>query len=188
MKQTAFILIAILILLSGKRICGNAIDSTNNITSSIKNETLSTNSNADTYEETNDFSPMVFFIFVCGIAFVFACIGGGIVLTVLGLFIVFELVSFGIISTAIIVGINKQSLKKGFKTFILIASTIGGLLIGGMSFWLLNKVTHWWTTQTAILTGLTSGFIGGLGLSLIAFYILQRLTIYFKQKLDLTIP
>ena len=186
MKQKLFITTFLLFILTSLTTFGQTADSTIRITSSVQADTISTKSNSMEYDESDDFSPGLFFFAMIGFVFILVCVGAGIVLTVLGLLIIFGLVSFGILSTSIIVGLNKKSFAKGFKTFIVLASTIGGLLFFGVGFWLLNKIVHWWTTQTAIITGATSGLIAGFAFGLLAYYILQRLTTYFKQKLNLT--
>jgi hypothetical protein len=186
MKQTLFITTILLFILTSLTTLGQTADSTIQITSSVQADTITAKSNSMEYDESDDFSPGLFFFAMIGFVFILVCVGAGIVLTVLGLLIIFGLVSFGILSTSIIVGLNKKSFAKGFKIFIVMASTIGGLLFCGVGFWLLNKIVHWWTTQTAIITGATSGLIAGFAFGLLAYYILQRLTTYFKQKLNLT--
>ena len=98
----------------------------------------------------------------------------------------FGLISVGILSASILVGVNKKSLATGFKTFLVSSSTIGGLVICGLGLWLLNKITHWWTTKTAIIIGATCGLLAGFIFGLLAFYILQQLTTFLKKKLNLS--
>jgi len=185
MKQTLFITTILLFILTSLTTFGQTADSTIQVTSSVQADTITAKSNSMEYDESDDFSPGLFFFAMIGFVFILVCVGAGIVLTVLGLLIIFGLVSFGILSTSIIVGLNKKSFAKGFKTFIILASTIGGLLFCGVGFWFLNIIVHWWTTQTAIITGATFGLIAGFAFGLSAYYILQRLTTYFKQKLNL---
>jgi hypothetical protein len=130
----------------------------------------------DPYEGTDDFSPGMAFFALIGIGFILLCIGVGIALTVFALLIIFGLISFGILSASVMVGLNKKSFETGFKTFLVSASAVGGLILCGFSFWLLNKILHWWTAETAIATGAILGFLTGLAFGFIAFYILKRLT------------
>ena len=185
MKQTIFILTFWFSMLTSLTIFGQTNDTINPSTSAVQADTQMTTHNTAELDPSDDFSPGLFFFAMIGFIFILVCVGAGIALTVLGLSIVFGLVSFGILSTSIIVGLNKKSFAKGFKTFIILASTIGGLLFCGAGFWLLNKIVHWWTGQTAILTGATCGLIAGLVFGLLANYILQRVTNYFKTKLNL---
>jgi hypothetical protein len=149
-------------------------------------DTSSVSSQIDTYSETEeDFAPGLLFTALFALGFVLVCIGAGIFLATLVLLAVFGLVMLGVLSTSIIIGLNKKSFEKGSKTFIVLTSTIGGLLIGGTGFWLLNKVVHWWTPQTSILIGAGLGFLIGIGLGFLVFIILQRLTVYFKKSLNI---
>jgi hypothetical protein len=187
MKQTLFIKTILLFIITSLTTFGQMADSTIYSRSFVQTDTINTKDTSMENDESGDFSPGLFFLTVIGLAFILVCVGVGIALTVMVLLILFGLVSFGILSTSIIVGLNKRSSAKGFKTFILLASTIGGLLFGGVGFWLLNKIIHWWTTKAAIINGLTTGLFAGLIFGFLAYYILQRLTTYFKRKLNLTI-
>ncbi len=160
------------------------VDSSKQITTSIQRDSLTKTTGVYHNNETDDLSLMQLFFVLVFIGVILLGIGVGIVVAVLALLILFGLVSFGIVSTSVIVGLNKKSFEKGFKTFIVLGSTIGGLLVGGTSFWLFNKVVHWWSIQTAILTGSIAGLLGGLGFGFIAFYVLQKLTTYLKLKLN----
>ncbi len=139
----------------------------------------------DSDMETDDFSPMQFFGVLLLFGIILLGVGAGIVLTICLLLMLFTLVSFGVLSTSLIVGLNKKSLKKGVKTFIVLSSAIGGLLLGLLSFWFQNKIQHWWSTQFALLSGAVCGLIGGLIFGALAFYLFRRLTVYFKRKLKL---
>ncbi len=185
MKQTNFILIFWFSMLTCLTIFGQTSDSIKPFTTAEKANTLMTTHNTADFDQSDDFSPGMLFFALIGLALILICVGAGIVLTVLGLLAIFGLVSFGVLSTSLIVGLNKKSFAKGFKTFIVLSSTVGGLLICGTGFWLFNKIVHWWTTQTAIFTGATCGLLAGLIFGLLANYILQRLTNYFKTKLNL---
>lgn len=141
----------------------------------------------DPNEGTGDFSPGLALFALIGIGFVLACVGAGIALTVLGLLIIFGLISFGVLSASVLIGINKKSFALGFKTFLVSTSTICGFLLCGFGFWILNQFLHWWTTQTALTIGAALGLFAGLAFGLISFYVLQRLTTYLKHQLKLTL-
>lgn len=140
---------------------------------------------AEAYEGDDDFSPGLFFFALIGAGFILASVGAGAVLTVLGLLIVFGLISLGALSASVIVGLNKRSLSKGFKTFIVLVSTVNGVVIAIAGFLVLNQIVHWWSTETAVVSGLAVGAIAGLGFGYVAFYILQRLTAFFRKRLSL---
>lgn len=137
------------------------------------------------HEGTVDFAPGLALFALIGIGFVLACVGAGIALTVIGLLIIFGLISFGILSASVLIGINRKSFALGFKTFLVSTSTIFGLLLCGLGFWILNQILHWWTTQTALTIGAALGLLAGLAFGLIAFYVLQRLTTYLRDQLKL---
>jgi hypothetical protein len=128
---------------------------------------------------------MQFFAVLFLFGIVLLGVGAGIILTVLGLFILFGFVSFGILSTSLIVGLHKKSFEKGFKVFIVLSSTFVGLLLGLVSFWLQNKIQHWWTTPFALVSGAICGLLGGLVFGVLTFYVFKRLSSYFKIKLKL---
>jgi hypothetical protein len=128
---------------------------------------------------------MAFFLLI-GVGAVIVFVTLGIVLTVIGLLLLFGLISIGILSASIIVGLNKKSFAKGFKTFLVSSSIIGALIICSFSFYVLNKVVHWWTTGTAASIGLIVGLISGITFGLTAFYVIQRLTTYLKAQLKLS--
>jgi len=183
MKLKIFTTTFALFLLTSLTIFGQTIDTSTQAIHSVQADTLTTATKTDQFAGTDDFSPMQLFFVLILLAVVLLGIG----LTILILFILFGLVSVGILSTSIIVGLNKKSFTKGFKTFILLATTIAGFLIGGLTFLLIHKINHWWTLKTSIISGTISGLLGGFVFGLLLFYILRRLTTYFKQKLKLTI-
>ena len=185
MKQNYYLLVFLLFFLTSLTTFGQSTDNLNQISTSVHSDTLGVLNNTETFDESNDFSPGLGLFALFALGFILICVGAGVVFTILFLLVVFGLVSFGALSTSIIVGLHKKSFLKGFKTFIILTSICCGSLIGGISFWVLNKMAHWWTTQTAILSGATFGILSGLAVGLLAFYVLQRLTTYFKQKLTI---
>jgi len=186
MNQILFAVAFLLFMFTGLAAFAQTNDSTFQSESIIREDTSAVSSNSVESDETDDFSPGMLFLTLLGLAFICVCVGAGILLTVLGLLILFGLISFGIVSASVLVGLNRKSFAKGFKAFLVLASTTGGILFFGAGFWLLNKISHWWTTQTAILTGVTFGLLIGLAFGYFAYFVLQKLTTYFKQKLNLT--
>lgn len=153
----------------------------------ITTDTLSQNQTDNFHEEIeDDFSPGLAMFALFGIGFMFICIGAGIVLTVIGVLILFGLIGAGILSASVFIGLYNKSFEKGFKTFIVSVSTVGGLFIGATGFWLLNKLVHWFTTQAALTIGSVGGLLTGFLLGLLVFYVLQKLTSFLKDKLKTT--
>jgi len=130
------------------------------------------------YSDTDDFSPFLFFLvmatlFVC-------CIGLALVLLLLAVFL--ALVAFGIVSASVIVGLTQKSVSKGFNTFILLTATIGGSMFGGLAFWIVNKISHWFDTATSVYIGITSGFISGLVVGTCACYLLAKALQFLSRR------
>jgi hypothetical protein len=181
MKLKNFTAIFAFFLLTNLTVFGQTTDTLKKTIHSVQTDTLTAITKTDQFVGTDDLSPMQLFFVLILLGVILLGIG----LTILILFIVFGLVSAGILSTSIIVGLNKKSFTKGFKTFILIVSTITGLLVGCFSFVVIHKINHWWTIKESIISGAISGLLGGFVFGLLLFYILRRLTTYFRQKLKL---
>jgi hypothetical protein len=186
MRQILIFIITVLSLIEASVVVGQTVDTNNSGISAMHIDTLTTINHSAEIDESDDFAPGLLFIALIGIAFILVCVGCGIALTVIALLIIAIFISLGILSTSIIVGLNKKSFTTGFKTFIVLTSSIGGILLGGISFWGFNQLVHWWTVKTAVLLGVICGFFGGLVFGILAFYILQRLTNYLKRKLNIT--
>ena len=161
---------------------GDSVSSAPN--SSDTKEVTSSMATTDPYEGTDDFSPGMAFIVVIAAVFVLACVGAGIALTVIGLLLLFALISFGILSASVLVGLNKKSFALGFKTFLISSSTVGGFILFALAFWGLNEVMHWWTDGAALTLGASLGLVVGLSFGFIAFYVLRRLTTFLSKRLN----
>jgi hypothetical protein len=109
-------------------------------------------------------------------------IGVGIVLAALVFGFVAVLVSAGVLSTSVIVGLNKRSFTKGFKTFIYLLPSSFGLLLGALCLALLNMITHWFSTGIATLIGAASGLTAGLCIGVLVLFAIQRLTTHYKRR------
>ena len=134
-----------------------------------------------TDQPQDDFSAgMVFFLFI-GIVFSLICIGIGVVLTVLVVVFVVGLLSFGLVSSSVVVGMYQKSFLKGVKAFIRLSVMTGGMLIGSAGLWMLNKFMHWWTPKSALVSGAGIGLLSGYLLSILIFFFLRKLAIYIKQ-------
>lgn len=153
---------------------------------SIKSTTISQKENDFSTTAKDDFSPLQFFMIIVVIAFILICLGVGIVLTIIGLLIIFGLVGIGVLSASLIVGMHKKSFLKGFKVFLFSVTSFGGVIFGSVSFWILNNLSHWWTGKVALITGSLSGFLAGLLLGFVVLFILKRLTVLFKTKIQET--
>ena len=110
-------------------------------------------------------------------------IGAGIVVTVLTLFILFGLITTGVLSVSVMVGLNKKSFMTGFKTFVITCSTVFSAMIMALSFFIYNKIVHWWSGEKAALIGVSIGLLAGFLLGNLVMVIVRRLTQFFKTKL-----
>jgi hypothetical protein len=103
------------------------------------------------------------------------------------LFLLFGLVSAGVLSVSVMVGLYKRSFFAGFKTLLIIACGLGGAVGGMIGMWLVNRIftlrlSHALTAWSGVLGGLAGGMLLGLCL----YGIIRTLTGYFKRKLAFT--
>lgn len=115
--------------------------------------------------------------------FLLLCVGAAIAISALILLIIFGLISAGILSASVMSGIYKRSFAAGFKTFIYASGCIFGTLSGIVFFVFLNKVSHWWPMNEALLVGSMSGLAGGFLISLLVFYTVRKWSSFFKSRI-----
>ncbi|OPC09732.1 hypothetical protein BAY01_12190 [Elizabethkingia miricola] len=106
----------------------------------------------------------------------------GIILGLLLILIVIFLISAGIISTSLLVGLQQKSLSKGFKTFFISVSILGSTIASVILFLFINTVKNWWQTDTAIIAGIVSGIASGWILGVIMFTASKKLVMFLKNK------
>jgi hypothetical protein len=124
---------------------------------------------------------MVFLILV-GIIAGAAVIGAVVCGVILGG--LFVLATAGILSASFLVGFYQRSVTAGFKTALLLACSLGGLLVGGGGFYGINRFFHLhFGTRTVLLAGAGGGLLGGLLLGLVVFVLIRGLLKLLKQKL-----
>ena len=182
MKRLFYILAVI--LLTNSTALGQVVDSLAINDQTEQTQVIETNDHErGEPDEVDDFSPGLLFFALFAFGIILLGIGAGIVLTVVGLLALAGLIGAGILSASILVGLNKKSFTKGFKTFLISAATVGGLLVGMIGFGVLNLITHWWTLQAALLSGSLIGIVAGFAFGLFAFYVIQRLTTFLRAKL-----
>jgi hypothetical protein len=97
----------------------------------------------------------------------------------------FLLISAGIVSTGLLVGIRKRSLAAGFKTAFIIFTSLIGTLAGSIGLWLVNHFVHLhWQPANAVLIGALAGLFGGLVLGFILMAFLRLFLEYCQRKLS----
>lgn len=129
----------------------------------------------------DDVSPGMLFLLVIGGLIIFAGLAIGIVLVGLVILLVTALISAGILSVSILTGLHKRSFTTGFKTFVILSSTVMGALGAGAVCWLLYML-HWKIDSTTIVVILCGGAISGILFGFIATFILQKTGSYLKSK------
>jgi hypothetical protein len=92
------------------------------------------------------------------------------------------LISAGIISTSVIVGLQQRSITKGFKTLFLSSAILGSSIVSVIFCIFLNAVYDWSSNNIAILIGLVLGIILGTGLGLLAFKAMAGLIRFLMSK------
>ncbi|MCS4226660.1 hypothetical protein [Sphingobacterium sp. BIGb0165] len=92
------------------------------------------------------------------------------------------LISAGIISTSVIVGLQQRSITKGFKTLFLSSAILGSSIVSVIFCIFLNAVYDWSSNNMAILIGVVLGIILGTGLGLLAFRAMAGLIRFLTNK------
>lgn len=141
--------------------------------------------NYNLIDEGLDGAPGLFILIILAFSLILISIGIGIVLAILILLIIFGLIFSGILSASIMVGLNNKSFTKGFKTFVISSTTFGGLILGIFGFWIINKITHWWSLSISLTIGSFCGLISGILFGYFLFYIIQNLTTFLNTKLKM---
>lgn len=116
------------------------------------------------------------------LVFIFITILNGTVLTILLLLFVYAFTAFKILSPSTLIGLNKLTFSKGFKTFFITSTTIGSCAWGAFGLWAYNKITHWWSVSTSITFGSIIGILSGILLGYLLFFIIQKLTTLMTKK------
>jgi hypothetical protein len=180
-------LLAIIILIFTTALIAKA-----QVTDSAKSKTAqvdSTVNSAPDGDVENDFNPgLLMFALIAG-GIIMAGVVIGTVLTLIILLGIFAMVSLGILSSSIIVGIYTRSITKAFKTLFTLCSIAAGGILGCTILYTLNIFTHWYKAADAILMGGMFGLVAGLAGGMISFYFLQRLVAWLRSKITIqTIP
>lgn len=141
---------------------------------------------ADTDLAAHDDGPtLLFFFCLLGIAMFLAMLAGTALMACF-LIALFSLVSAGLFSTALLVGLHRRSVAAGFRTLVLLTCELAGLFTGGVALWLVNNMFDLkWNNGTTLLAGAFGGAIGGLGLALIIFALLRVFFRYCRQRIAL---
>jgi hypothetical protein len=174
----------VLYTLLGAEISASAVDSRATYKSQ-QSDSMSLSIDDDgVIEPVDDVSPGILFLVLIAIGAILICLGAGIAVTFLCALVLAGLISFGILSTSIVVGLHQKSFTEGFKVFIILTASITSTLFGGFVFWIVNRYFYWFSDTNAFFGSLI-GLIGGLLLGFLAFYIIQQLMSYLKRNFNL---
>ncbi|RZJ66174.1 MAG: hypothetical protein EOO50_10945 [Flavobacterium sp.] len=133
--------------------------------------------------EDEEFNLFLFTLLILGIIFVLLCLLVAIVAVILAAAILFGLIAMGALSASLLVGLNRKSFTSGFKTFVIVFSTLASGAIGAISFWILNKFVMLGNETTAIASGSIIGLLTGLLAGTLISFVIQKFTTYLKSKL-----
>jgi hypothetical protein len=131
-----------------------------------------------------------FNLFLLAIAIAFVCIVVGSVfvgsmLVILVLFALLGLVTAGIVSAGVMMGLYRKSISAGFKTVIAIISCLGGIVIGEIAFYLINRFYHLHLSGVAVVgIGGFCGLVAGLLMGMVLFLLIRLFLNYCRAKLS----
>lgn len=155
---------------------------------SADSNTLSTgsaNPSTDSYKKDEEFEIFLLLFGSIAIGIMLMCIGFGAVVAVVAFMVLAGFISLGIITTSVYIGLRKRSVSKGANAFIMICTSLFGIISGGISTWALNTVYSWTSAGPAIATGVVAGLLGGLILGLFITRILTILINFTDKKLNI---
>lgn len=133
--------------------------------------------------EDEEFNLFLFTLLLFGIIFIVICVIIAIILTLLCLLAIFGFIAIGALSASVLIGIHKKSLTSGFRYFVIIFCTVGLGTLGTGAFWLLNRFTHWFSLQTALLSGALIGMVSGLIAGICLSYLIRKFSEFLKTKI-----
>ncbi len=98
--------------------------------------------------------------------------------------VLFGLISLGIVSLSVLVGLYKKSFERAFETLIITSSSMFGTFAGATICGVGNAIFHWFSTNRAIGFGALIGLVSGFLLGLLLVVLIQRITAFLKEKLE----
>lgn len=121
--------------------------------------------------------------------FLFAIVSTTAVLVLAGLVIVsiavallLALITAGVASVSVIAGLHQRSLKAGVRFFFLSMTGLSGTAGGMGIFFLINRITHGYSTGLMLLLGALLGTAAGWLCGRFALYALGKLTAYVQLR------
>lgn len=132
---------------------------------------------------------MDIFLLVIGSIFVCSMVGAAIAgafLATFTLLLLAALTSFGLLSTAIVIGLYKRSLLAGFKSFLVILFSLTCAFLGLTGLVIFNQFVplHVSNLQLSVV-GLVSGLLAGIFLGNATFKLLSIVLSKFAERFNL---
>lgn len=123
-------------------------------------------------------------LLVMGALFFLLALAIGIIVVLILFAILFFLISGGIISASVLVGLQQKSVSKGFKTLFLSVCILGTTIISVIFFGIINSMKNWWANDISVVIGIIFGLISGWLLGLLIFNATKKLVLFFKAKFN----
>lgn len=133
----------------------------------------------DSFKNDDDFLVV---LIIMGAIFFTVVVIIGVVLCLLFTFLLIGLITAGVLSTSVLVGIQQKSVSKGFKTFFLGVAMVGCTIVSVIFFWFVNSVKEWWDTNISIVVGVFCGVLVGYILGLLMFIALKKIISLLQKK------
>jgi hypothetical protein len=138
--------------------------------------------------EDEEFNLFLLTLLILGMVFMVVSVVIAVALAVISLLVIFGFVAIGALSASVIVGINKKSFTTGFRTFVIIFSTLSMGLLGTGALWLLNRIFYWFTQSIALITGLCLGLISGFAAGLLIAFLIKKISTALKLRIETKTP
>lgn len=129
----------------------------------------------------NDDNFLVVLLLMGALFFLIALIVG-VVICLLLILILIGLISAGITSASILVGIQQKSISKGFKTFFISVSMLGSVIVSIIFFWVVNAIKDWWSNDISTIAGIICGLISGYFLGILLFTATKKAAQFLSNK------
>jgi hypothetical protein len=142
------------------------------------------------FAQSNNSSDDEFNLFLFSLLAIFFCamIGAAIIgamVAALVLFFLFALITVGVLSTSVMVGLYKRSFEAAFKSFLMILFAIRGAVIGCVGSYLSKYFLDLHMSTAAIIIGIAGGLIGGLMMAVATYQVFRWVIKKVTQKLRL---
>lgn len=121
-------------------------------------------------------------LLVMGAIFFFLALVIGTIVVLILFAILFFLISGGIISASVLVGLQQRSLSQGFKTLFISVCVLGTTITSVIFFWIINTMKDWWSNEISVAIGIIFGLISGWLLGLMIFTATKKLVVFLKAK------